>query len=622
MKAEAIKLSSLLQTERQLCAPLFQRPYVWEKERQWIPLWDDIRSVANQVTGTAETLRSNEVKSHFLGAVVLEQLHVQSSMPDSRLIIDGQQRLTTIQIFLEAFRDILSGRQGYEGEKEQIEALIYNRFQGGNFRYKVWPTNTDQATYHTVMTCGSPAELDSALHAAGASRESHLGAAYRYFHSAIAEWLCLDDPGAEDRVRALRTTIWEKIALVVIDMDRNDDAQVIFETLNARGTPLLPSDLVKNFLFRQAVASQTEVEHLHSRYWAPFENDHEWWRAKEGKGHAERARIDTFLQHYLTLKMDLADPVPASELFLYFKKYYAAGSSDVSTHLRDFHGYGYLYKRLKEGHQDLTPNERKFFERIEILEANTLYPFLLGLYNDALPSTAAAPDRLAILGAIESFLVRRTVCRLSTRGYNRLFLDLLKTLRESTVVTHAEVAQFLLKQTAESSRWPSDDVFASSWCEIEMYRVLLRPRLRLILRALDEALQGEKTEGYTLKQGVEIEHIMPREWHEHWALPQVPDETQEDFLKRRARRDHLIHTIGNLTLLCSKLNGSVSNGKFARKRKEILRHSAINLNRAALSDVSEWSEHQIGARSRALLKVALGLWQHPGASDASPPAAP
>jgi len=240
MKAGPYDVQDVFGMHQQLFAPLFQRPYVWQKEKQWEPLWDDIRKVAEELL-----VGNEDCKPHFLGAVVLEQMKVTIGKPDRRSIIDGQQRLTTLQLLVEALRDLCHGREEFGIQCGQLEAMLYNQHVRDEAdRLKLVPTNVDRPVYWAIMETTSPVALRERIKEACAGKRSRLAQAYEYFHKAIADWLDLDGPDGPKRCDALVNTILRKLRLVVIDMDSEDDAQMIFETLNARGTPLLPSDLV------------------------------------------------------------------------------------------------------------------------------------------------------------------------------------------------------------------------------------------------------------------------------------------------------------------------------------------------------------------------------------------
>ena len=601
MKADPYELKTVFGFEKQLFAPLFQRPYVWNEKDQWEPLWRDVRRVAEELVAG-----NYECKPHFLGAVVLDQIKVPIGKPDARSIIDGQQRLTTLQLMMEAVRDLCRDRENLDLQRKRMEKLIENEdVSHPDDRFKVWPTNVDRPVYRAILETPCPETLKKRIKEVCPDKRSRLADAYMYFYRVIKEWLDLDNDDGEGvtRCEALVNTIREKLRLVVIDMDDQDDAQMIFETLNARGTPLLPSDLVKNFLFRRAQDAKADVEQLHSKYWEGFDVEDHFWREEIGVGRVKRARIDVYLQHYLSLQK--RDEVAIGELFKEYQTFAAKNANhSIEWQLDNFHRYAQHFKRFTEVSGDCRVG--LFFDRLARMQTMTVFPFLLGLYD----STEDDAERIPILEDIESFLVRRMVCRLTTKGYNRLFLDLVAELSEHGY-SQDNLRSFLLKQTADSLRWPDDTEFKNAWLNQPLYTGITRPRLRLVLYALDAALKDKKTESYTLKRGLTIEHLLPQHWEQHWPLPAIPDEDSGERAKREQRRSHLLHTIGNLTMLTKSLNPMVSNGPFKEKKKAILDNTAININRF-LNGEDDWDEDKIIDRGEKLFVLAKGIWQHPG----------
>jgi hypothetical protein len=437
----------------------------------------------------------------------------------------------------------------------------------------------------------------------GNAKRSRLAEAYEYFHNVIGEWLSIGSQGYEARCEALVNAIRDKLRIVVIDMDEQDDAQVIFETLNARGTPLLPSDLVKNFLFQRAQEAKLDIEKLYAAYWEEFDVQDDFWREEVGIGRVKRARIDVFLQHYLALWK--REEVPLGELFAEYRLFaQREGARGIEWQLATFHRHAQHFKHFSQIDEDT--REGKFFQRLSAMQTTTVYPLLLGLYENL----TAEDDRAAILNDLESYLVRRMVCRLTTQGYNRLFLELVNDAAQNGGYTQTGVRKFLLKQSADSTRWPNDEEFRDAWLTQPLYDAITRPRLRIILIALDAALHGKHTEQYVLKKNPTIEHLLPQHWTKHWPLPVIDNEDPAKTAERQRRRDTLLHTIGNLLLLTETLNPLVSNGSFKQKKKAILKHSALNLNRF-LSEEEDWDEERILSRGRHLFKKVLKVWPYP-----------
>jgi Protein of unknown function DUF262 len=399
--------------------PLFQRPYVWEEEEQWEPLWADVRRLAEAL------IKREPVRAHFLGASVHEKKDVPPGQMETRVVIDGQQRLTTLQLLLQAFEDVVAERE-FESWRQALHNLTRNNHpprQRPQQDFKIWPTNADRDDFRRTLEAGSPAALRGSYGARSnaGSVGRQIPDAYLYFFGVIDEWLG-HDQDCEARLAALYGALYENVRLVVIDLDEKDDAQLIFETLNARGTPLLAADLVKNALLQEVVTAGGDPEDLYKRYWQPFDDHSEYWRQEIGRGHAQRHRMDVYLQHYLTLK--IRDEVPVGHLYTAYKDFAerpAAGNA--TARLAEIARYATIYRSLEacEG----PARVRLFLKRLQTMDVGTAYPFLIDLFSRLGSDSEAL---VTVVEDVESFLVRRMVCRLSTRGYNRLFVDLLRTL--------------------------------------------------------------------------------------------------------------------------------------------------------------------------------------------------
>lgn len=612
MKADAYDLTTIFAVPRQLFIPIFQRPYVWKKEEQWKPLWDDLTTIANHLVEERQKPQGKKVKPHFLGAIVLDQHPSPVGKPDARSVIDGQQRLTTVQILLMAMRDVLPNTDDCRMLRGSLEELVYNKYvSSDDDKLKVLPTNVDEAVYRAVACTQTPGELDKHIEENKLSPDSRIAEAYKYFHASAAKWI---DFTAEDwlvRAEALVDALRQRMRIVVIDMDDQDEAQVIFETLNARGTPLLEIDLVKNHVFRMAKEEGHDINNLYRKHWQRFEDDNGFWREREiRQGRLKRPVIELYLQHYLA--MSLKDDVPATKLFDTFKEW-AFNNSDKTApwHLEQLGRYGVHFKHFMEVSTD--SEEGMFFKRLNIMETTTIFPFLLSLYEKTSSTPKYKNLRLEVLKMLESFLVRRMVCRLTTKNYNKLCVSLQQQIDKCKVEDIADkVSAFLSKSDGESVRWPDDKEFRESWLNKPLYNDMTVRRLRMLLRGVEDNMPNSKTEGVYIKQRLTIEHIMPQAWEHRWPLPVVKGENPIAFEERKAARNRRIQTLGNLTLLTQPLNSGVSNRPFKEKMKEVLVHSKLNLN-ISLNEYDDWNEDNIKQRAGELFAVAKKVWRSPDA---------
>lgn len=610
--ADIHQVGTLFHNPLRLVIPVYQRPYVWTEADQWGPLWTDIRRIAEQVlvTGVA--------KPHFMGAVVVDHDPKPIDYAKCYVVVDGQQRLTTIQVFLEALADNYEclvddgceAAQDYARMARRITRndLIRNEDDGALF--KVWPMNLDQRSFNAVMSAGSPDAL-RAEHGSDASiMDSRLAGAYMFFYEHLSEWLGSQDD-RDAAVKAMYDVVDKYLQIVVIDLRGSVDPQLIFETLNARGTPLTPSDLIKNYLFHQVQIETGDGVDLYAKYWQPFEAQYAYWSQEIGKGNAARPRLDVFVHHYLTMKT--RDEVSVRKLYQAYRIFSEGTTLTTVDQLVELERFGEVYRRL-----DLLPHESReavFMQRLRAMDNTTVMPFILALMGD---KSLAEAERIEILGHLESYLVRRMVCGLTGKAYNRVFLDLLKATGE-TGITPRSVRETMLGWTEDTNVWPDDAAFRVGWMTNRAYS-LVNAKVRMVLDAIEPHVGCDKAERITYVQDrLSIEHLLPQNWWDNYPLP--ADEADEAEKKRW----ELLHTWGNLTLLVQKLNSSVSNGPWSTaddladdngKRAKILEHSGLAINRM-LANFRTWDEKAIETRAETLFDAAMKVWQRPVAESSA-----
>lgn len=610
MQPTYITIAQLFGSQTRHTVPLFQRPYVWSREEQWEPLWEDIAGLLDRIEARQG---DGLIASHFLGTIVLEQTpNVTGSLP-RREIIDGQQRLTTLQIILKAAEHALArigdgatetDRPAIAIARRQIASLTENpAFAEEEERYKVWPTNEDRALFKAV--------LDSTAEEGVGETRSRMADAYRYFRETFEGFLDADQPGS--RAQRFAAALKDYLKLIVLDLDPSDEPQAIFETLNAHGTPLLPADLMKNWLLWEATRQKLALGSLYEDYWRPFDREHEYWRHRVGTGHAARARVDTFLQNWLT--KETLEAVSAKHLYDRFLRHIASlksgspdGRIDVPRLMAGIRTDADLYERIDKP-AGSTRFDR-FLQRLKVLDVIVLHPVLLALMGRP-GSDAADLDAAAI--AIESYLVRRMVCGYQTRSYGTLALSLLKIIAATPTAGPAGPAlqEHLRVSATGSEAWPDDDMFRSEWLRRKFYNGLRRDRVLMILQALEETYQERAYKAEPLMtfdwSQLQIEHVMPQKWQRHWPVADAEGAAEA--------REWALQGIGNLTLVSERLNPSLSNAPWtpgesstAGKRDALKRHSRLELNRRLLEGHETWDEERIRQRAEQLFEEARTIW--------------
>ena len=607
MQPTYISIGEIFSHQIRHTVPLFQRPYVWGREEQWEALWEDVSGLLERIQNRKG---DNPIAGHFLGTVVLEQAPNATGSLPRREVIDGQQRLTTLQIMLKAAEHALSFRETQIEDVEIKKEISIARRQVGFLtenpayskeeeRYKVWPTNEDRAPFRKVMDCTMEAPVGPTF---------RMGEAYWFFRQKCLEHLAGEGSGA--RSLALASALKDHLRLIVLDLDASDEPQAIFETLNAHGTPLLPADLIKNWLLWEATRQKLDLANLYDKFWRIFDHDHEYWRKRVGVGHAARARVDTFLQNWLT--KETVEVVSTKHLYDRFLRHMKALADaadeklvDVEALMGSIRNSADIYFRMDNPTGKTRFDE--FLRRLKVLDVIVLHPPILALLSRA-GSNQSDLDQVSV--ALESYLVRRTVCGYQTRGYGALALSLLKEISSAPADQPVSevVKNFLRGSVSGSDVWPNDTLFRNEWIRRRFYGGLRRERVVMILQAIEEAYQTEAEMPEPIIafdfSKLQIEHIMPQKWHEHWPL--------EEGVTADVR-DTIVHSIGNLTLISDKLNPSLSNAPWSSssatsKRKGLERHSKLELNRRLLATDGPWNHLTINERSSLLFERAREIW--------------
>ena len=578
----------LFQKEVRYVIPPFQRPYVWSQDEQWGPLWEDVRNVAEgylealERSGNDEVKAESETSPHFLGAVVLRQVSTATKDLEQREVIDGQQRVTTLQLLLDAIQQVCESlEQPYaKSAGRRLSKLVTNDKElitDEHHVFKLWPTQSDQDAFKHAMDNGLPIN-DYA--------DSLIVQAHEFFQLQIREWLYGSDESTGQKIDALEAAVTNLLQMVVIDLDPQDDPNLIFETLNARGTPLEESDLVKNFVFSRGNGLES---------WGNL--DDRWWREEVRQGRIRRPRLDMLLNHWLAMRT--GSEVTSANVFNAFRSY-ANGQEIIEVMTEVKHSLtSYREYDTTKGNN---LGAGAFFYRMSVMETGAITPALLLLLS------AEQEPRQRALCVLESFLVRRMICRQSTMGFNRLVSELVNKLQEGALETvDRTAAEFLKEQKAPTRVWPTDEDVSHALVSSPLYRLLTRGRMRLILEGVEGWLRSSgKSEDTTVPGNLTIEHVMPVGWRtEEWPLSSGDDEGEA-----RHRRNGLIHTVGNLTLTTQRLNSSMSNDAWQAKHQELWDHATPLLNRELVSKDS-WDEEGIVKRSRWTAEVVSQVWPGP-----------
>lgn len=624
MQAGDVKLGSIFFDNHRYEIPMFQRPYVWSRERNWAPLWEDVAGAADGVVSDMESGEwLDEPPTYFLGAIVVKATPAHPQRLAGSILVDGQQRLTTLQVMLAAARSV-AHELGAESAAGRFDEWIWNSPKAvherhPDDRYKLWPLPQDRPQY--LWAVRGPEDTSPC------PDDGHrISQARVWFEDSVRTWATRDgDP--RDRLDALHSALETRMELVRITLEKTDNAQVIFEALNHRGVELSQSDLIKNLLFRlvEEQGQRHRAESLLVDHWLPLDN--RTWRAETISGRIRRSLLDQVVAYWLTVRT--GEVVSVERLFDDFKQWLVEGRFDAGDVIQEIRTHADLYEMLVSDPPD--ESIAALVDLVIATKTNTVWPLILGIYGD--PRITSQQRRRAA-DALRSYLTRRMICGLTSKDYNRNFVSVLKlalTRAEADGLAGDAVEQALAQYSGESRGWPEDGEFMAAVFGTNFY-ALAKPRVRVFFAGIENHLRDGRAEAVERIRAswehLNIEHVMPQNWQQHWPLHAVPDgEPDEDptgLGTLVAQRERAINSVGNLTLTNGRLNAQMSNGAWPDKRPALQQKSTLLITTASILAAppgvshetggdwaAQWEEDRIAKRSLYLTSIAVKVWPRP-----------
>ena len=559
MKATEARLLAFLQKSPQFVIPIYQRTYSWTRP-ECEQLWDDIVRAG---------LRQ-DVAAHFIGSIVyIEKGLYQVSSQQPLLVIDGQQRLTTLMLILEALaRQLADGAEPVDGfsSKKVRNYYLLNDLEEGERHFKLLLTQTDRTSLLALVQ-QKPLPSDHSV---------RIKENFEFFREKV---------GGQVKDLAPLCRGLAKLMIVDVSLTRDqDNAQLIFESMNSTGRELSQADLIRNYVL-MGLEPQQQTR-LYEDHWRPMEVDF----GQEGYG----VHFDGFMRHYLTLKTGEIPNVRAVyEAFKTYARTPKVATAGVEELVADLHAFASHYCAMALGKErDKTLAEA--FRDIRELRVDVAYPILLELYHDYVADLLTRDDFVRAVRVIESYVFRRAVCAIPTNSLNKTFSTFGRALKKDR---YLESMKAHLLTMPSYRRFPSDDEFARELARRDLYNF---PRRSYWLRRLENHGRKERVpvDEYT------IEHIMPQneDLSEEWRRDLGPD--------WKRVHDTWLHTLGNLTL--TGYNSEYSDHPFHKKRdmEGGFRDSPLRLNEG-LGALSTWNEEQIEERATRLSGQAVGVWALP-----------
>ena len=559
MKAIHAHLLTFLDGTKQFQVPIFQCRYDW-KEKECKQLWDDVLRVG----------ANEDIPSYFLGSIVSMQHGIyHASGVTQLLLIDGQQRLATLSLLLAALgKAIEAGSVEIGITRRKLEnRYLFNADETDKDRYKQLLTEHDKETLIRLL---DSKELP-------ANPSPRLLENYRFFEEKLQH----------ENLEAVYKGI-QKLMIVDIALEPDsDNPQLIFESLNSKGVKLEAADLIRNYvLIGQELDFQSR---LYRDYWFPME---------QRFGEEYIKRFNRFMRDYLTLKTRQIPKI--NNVYDKFKEYMGGQKSPeaLETIIKDIYDYSRHYVRIALL-QEESPKLLTCFEDTHALNVETIFPFLLEVYEDYMQGQLEKGEVVDILRLIESYIFRRAICGIETRGLNRIFATLMLKIDKSNYLQSLKRA---LAQMPSSQRYPSDTEFKEKFRIKDVYN--FHP-YRYLLRKLEN--HGDSREPINLEYCT-IEHVMPQN-------PDLSEKWQEELGENwREVHEKYLHTIGNLTL--TGYNSELGDRSF-REKQEIpggFRDSPLRLNKS-LAQAERWNEIAIINRSKMLSEQAREIWHDYGVSQ-------
>ncbi|WP_432026181.1 GmrSD restriction endonuclease domain-containing protein [Streptomyces sp. 1222.5] len=565
MRAQEITFLKLVQGDKQFQVPLYQRTYSWGRE-QLQRLWEDIGELVDQ------HLAGEPAAPHFLGSVVLAPGQIQAGGVQRWLVVDGQQRLTTLMLAFTALRDHLKETGDARGGDRVHRQVLVNEFHEGADHYRLLPTQADRDAYTACVQSR-----------ADAGGGDNIGAAYRFFRGALAQ----DHEAGDERwASTVETVLKDLLSIVEITAEPGDNVYRIFESINNTGVGLSQSDLLRNYVF---MLLPKRGERIYQELWLPMQ------QSLGPKNLELLVWLDLVVRgHYKTKQ---------SEIYREQQKRLQPLTGDEDALQREIEQLAERaarFLRIVEPAREQAPALRAVLERLASWGGQTHYPLALHLL-DLLAAGRTTPDDAAqALGYVESYLVRRLICQTPTTGLNRIFMEAPKELETDRPAAEA-VRRFL---SGRRRRWPSDEEVRAAVRAKPFYWSGRPSQRSYILRRLEESYRASEPVDFA-KASLSVEHVLPQRpapaWFDLLAEETEPDQTPQEL------HDLLVHTLGNLTLTGD--NAKLSNHPFERKQ-QILDASALRMN-LEIASARRWGKAQILERADRLADRAAELWPGP-----------
>lgn len=567
-------LNSFFSNNLQYIVPFFQRPYVWNEEN-WETLWEHISRIA-------EKTATDSKSEHFIGTLITKQ-RVSTTIGENKLdLIDGQQRLTTFSLLLKAIATKATGESPYNKLKDKTNELIVFENSKGEMFIRIEHSRNDREYFEAILLGKDLSQLQN--------KEHKILKAYQFFLTKLKDH-------SDEELDNLKTVILSNVPIISMLLEAKDDEQEIFDTINSLGVRLTTGELLKNYIFHDDA-----IKPLYDDYWEKvFEDDEEqikFWSKNKTSGRTIRTNIEVLLYCYLTIQKKSI--VELEKLFNEYKSWLQGKTTaEIISFLEELKQYATIYYNFPEGTElneiSFSQEEERFFHIIEKLEITTVYPLILYIYKQVADESV----RLQMLNLLESYLVRRNICRLTTKNYNNIFIQIISKLSEQEYVSMESLLEILYNYTDDTNRFPIEGDVITAFSDEAISNANAREILYCI--SLYQIYNPKNDISKLSSSSYSVEHIMPQKWETNWNEAELDDAT-------KILRNKKIKTLGNLTLITKSLNSSMKNAAWNEKKEALKEYSLLKITTEYI-DKPHWNEAEIDNRANDLASIALKIWK-------------
>jgi uncharacterized protein with ParB-like and HNH nuclease domain len=545
--------------------PVYQRNYDWKKEN-CKKLFDDIENICHK-----------NLKTYFMGSIVTyESENIGAGSINNHLVIDGQQRITSLMLLILAVHNYLKET----GEITKFKSdILYKRYLvsedfNGDVKVKLKSVKDDDEAFNALVHHRIEKIIPN----------SSITINYNYFIDRIKRKVVTPD----EIFTAINSL---EIINIVLKRKDEDDPQLIFESLNSTGVSLSGADLIRNFLLINE--NESKQKKFYTEYWNPMEINTQY-------------KVTLFIRDYLTMKERKTPKIESQDIYNAFKEYsnLKYKPSEIENLLKDLLKFSKIWDKIvycKDSDHEIQ-NALKKLSKLDITVTN---PFLLEIFDDFNQSLINKSEVLEILKTTETFLFRRLICEVPTFALKDIFRLLCKEIKSKPDYkdNYVEIFKHILLKKQLNQRFPSNEEFSKHFVSKDIYSLTGKYKIYL-LENLENFNHKERVDIEKLiEEGtLTIEHILPRKPKDSWKK-----EIGEGIEELNAR---LGNTIGNLTL--TGYNSQLSNKPFLEKRdmEHGFKHSKLQLNKL-LATLNKWDEENINKRAQHLLGIGLQIWERP-----------